>query len=257
MEDCLSYSTFPVISIDTSIPLTTSSQSASREKTSLECAQGMVGLQMDIWLQKSERFKSALSSKRDTIQRCRISLSEESRSMFALGGPISTRSLSDSPTLRSKTDLYRRRVLERLTPIIGAALQTSTTSACPNPISFVECTAGWVVSCTRTLLWVCVEIKNETEGILENLRLCTVGLSSRGHTVSALYPRRTCNVACVMEIRDCRAKSMMNILSSQVQLHYNRLSSLGSTVRIPCTVAIPKVAHVPAVKSAWSAGLGE
>lgn len=257
MVDCLSYNTFPVMSIDTSIPLTTPSQSASREKTSLECAQGMVGLQMDIWLQKSKRFKLSLSSKRDTIQRCHFSLSEESRSMFALGGPLSTRSLSDSPTLRTKRDPYRRRVLERLTPIIGATVQSSSTTACPNPITFVESTAGWVVSCTRTLLWVFVEIKNETEGILENLRLCTVGLSSRGHTVSTLHPRRTCNVACVMEIRDYRAKSMMKSLPTQLRLHYNQPSALGSSARIPCTVAIPRVALVLAVKSAWNAGLGE
>ncbi|KFH64439.1 hypothetical protein MVEG_09175 [Podila verticillata NRRL 6337] len=257
MVDCLSYSTFPVMSIDTSIPLTTSSQSASREKTSLECAQGMVGLQMDIWLQKSERFKSALSSKRDTIQRCRISLSEDSRSMFALGRPLSTKSLNDSPTFRTKRDLYRRRVLERLTPIIGATVQSSSTAACPNPISSMESTAGWVVSCTRTLLWVSVEIKNETEGILENLRLCTVGLSSRGHTVSTLHPRSTCNVACVMEIRDYRAKSMMNSLPGQLRLHYNQPSTLGFSARMPCTVAIPRVALVPAVTPAWNVGLAD
>lgn len=256
MTDCISYNTFPA-SLDASIPLTTSSQSAPREKNSLELAQDMVGLQMEILLHKSEHFKSTLSNKHDAIQRCHTSLSDELQLTFALGGPMSTMSLSDSPVLRKKRNLYRKRILERMTPILGDAVQSNSTTACPTSISFVESAAGWIVSGTQTFLWICIETRNETEGTLENLQLCTVGLSSRGHTISTLDPRGSCNIFCVIETPDNRAKSMAEILPSRLRLHYDQPLVHDPSARYPCTISIPGVTHVQAVKSAWRAALGE
>lgn len=217
----------------------------------------MVDLQVEFLLQKLDRFKSALSSKRDTIQRCHTSLSDELQSTFALGGPMSTMSLNDSPGLRSKRNLCRKRILKRMTPILRDSVQSNSTTACPTAISFVESATGCVVSDSRTFLWVCIEARNETEGTLENLQSCAVGLSSRGHTISSLGPRESCHVFCVMETPDNRVELIAKILPSRLQLHYDRRLAYGSSARYPCTVSIPRVAHVQALKSAWRAALGE
>ncbi|KAF9156007.1 hypothetical protein BG015_007685 [Linnemannia schmuckeri] len=265
---------YPAIgSLRSKAAMDTTDESKARAKSNLDSALGTVGEQLALKQKRIERLQASLVSKREIIQSCQDMMSDSLR--FSLFSGLGLKIQEDSVLSQRRRDQRRKRLLDRLVPIVGSTVATSFQSefddrgperSKTDSLEILNCTAGWVASASRDLIWLRVKIKNTSDQALFHLRLSVAQQNSRGRSVPRLERQRTDVLLGMIEadrrsldyydLLD-RSKALARILMDAVMLHYSlqegqdNYESLTSS-----TLLVPKFTRQDTPPDAWRHSLG-
>ncbi|KAG0071760.1 hypothetical protein BGZ89_009525 [Linnemannia elongata] len=185
----------------------TTHESKAREKSNLNSALGTLEEQLALKQKKIERLQASLVGKREIIQGCQEVISDSLR--FSLFSGLGPRMQEGSVLSQQRKDQRRKRLLERLVPIVGSTVATSFQSEFDDrgaekvkieSLDILECTAGWVTTSSRDLMWLGVKVKNTSDQPLFHLRLSVAQQNSRGCSIPRLESQGTDVLLGVVEV---------------------------------------------------------
>ncbi|KAG0376167.1 hypothetical protein BGX24_008183 [Mortierella sp. AD032] len=133
------------------------------------------------------------------------------------------------------------------------------------PLETLECTAGWMMTVSRDVIWFGVKVRNTSDQALFHLRLLAVQQNSHGRSIPRLEGQGTdvllgaievdARILGVDELLD-RSKALARILTNAVLLHYSpqeghdNYESLSSS-----TLLVPAFTRQDAPPIAWRSSL--
>ncbi|KAF9435869.1 hypothetical protein BGZ76_005340 [Entomortierella beljakovae] len=233
--------------------------------------------QQELRLNKIQRLEESLASKREVIQSCQEMADGPLRDVFRMDGV--NHSFEDSmpiellQLLRMKRSERRKRVLDRLTPIIGRTIdsgflpnlnQDSSSSAVSSPtqpIRTLECVSGWLKTATRKILWIGAHIENQSDQVLSNLYLTISQYNCSGQKLPQVVPQSTGLVVILVQIDSSdqnestnRSRVEMELNSSTVRLHVEQ--TLDQNV-IQYSVLMTNIRLVDNCPNIWRSALVE
>ncbi|KAF9133434.1 hypothetical protein BGW39_009745 [Mortierella sp. 14UC] len=249
-------------------------ESKARVKINLDSALGTLEEQLALKQKRTERLQASLVSKKEIVQSCQDIMSGSLRS--ALFSGLGPRVQEDSALLKRKRDQRRKRLLERLVPIVGRTVATSFQAEFNDrgpekdkdePLDILECTAGWMTSASRDAIWLGVKVKNISDQALFHLRLSVAQQNSRGRSIPRLESQAidvvlgTIEVDTKMlgddEILD-RSKALARILNHSVLLHHSSQEGQDNSGSLSSsTVLVPAFTRQDTPPAAWRRFLDE
>ncbi|KAF9112559.1 hypothetical protein BGX27_003194 [Mortierella sp. AM989] len=192
---------------NTSSNMASGQEDVTRAVANMDSTLEALERQLELKRQKIQRLEESLTSKSEIIQGCQDMVDGPLRSVFNTGGVCQTyedSTPSDVLAIFQKKRLERRkRVLERLIPIVGRTVVTDFTSAVDNdntvvegdlltqPVHILECVSGWIESTSEGIVWFGVHIENQSEQPLFNVHLSVAQHDSCGLNLSRLETRST------------------------------------------------------------------
>ncbi|KAK3848189.1 MAG: hypothetical protein J3R72DRAFT_92554 [Linnemannia gamsii] len=249
-------------------------ESKARAKSNLESALGTLEEQLALKQKRIERLQASLVSKKEIVQGCQEMMAGSLR--FALFSGLGPRAQEDSVLSRRKRDQRRKRLLDRLVPIVGSTVATSfqlefddreTVKDKNEPLETLECTAGWMTTVSRDVIWFGVKVRNTSDQALFHLRLLAGQQNSHGRSIPRLEGQGTdvllgaievdARTLGVDELLD-RPKALARILTNTVLLHYSpqkgqdNYESLSSS-----TLLVPAFTRQDAPPIAWRSSLDD
>ncbi|KAG0209283.1 hypothetical protein BGX33_005709 [Mortierella sp. NVP41] len=254
--------------------LDTTDESRARAKSNLDSALGTLEEQLALKQKRIERLQASLVSKREIVQGCQDMMTGSLRHTLFSG--LGLRIQDDSMLLQQrKRDQRRNRLLDRLVPIVGNTVATSFQAEFDESeserdktesLEILECTAGWITSLSRALIWFGVKVKSTSEQSLFHLRLSVAQQSSRGRCIHRLESQETEVLLGTVEVDKGaldddelldRSKALSRILRHAVLLHYSpyegqdNYESLNSS-----TLLMPAFTRQDIPPVAWKTFLG-
>ncbi|KAG0012602.1 hypothetical protein BGZ80_011632, partial [Entomortierella chlamydospora] len=211
----------------------------------MESTVGALEKQLELRRKKIQRLEESLASKNHIVQGCQDIVDGPLRFVFDTGGLgwISEESMpSDVLSIFQKKRFERRkRILERLVPIVGETVITNLSSNTESkmetedtpadPLHVLECASGWIASTSGGIVWFGAHIENQSKQSLFNIRLSVAQHDSRGLKLSRLEPGSTSLLAGfirmdISELDDDEYldKSLVTkrLMSGAVRLHLDR-----------------------------------
>ncbi|KAI1318011.1 hypothetical protein EDD11_007394 [Mortierella claussenii] len=227
-------------------------ESVSRAESNLDSTLDTLEQQLEIKRKRIEHLRASLISKSEIIQDCQDLMRGPLRSVFMVGdNPISpsddTSGAVGPRLLQRKREQFRKRILERLVPIIGSTVdsgftraneldETETKHSEVKPmVDILNCSSGWISHHDGCTIWLGAEFKNLSKATLFNLRLSVSQRESCGQILSSLNPAATSRLIAVVqvsfsELKDDeyfdRSLAVSRILSSAVLLHVDQKAAV-------------------------------
>lgn len=251
----------------------TTDERKARAKSNLNSAVGTLEEQLALKQKRIERLQASLVSKRDIIQGCQEMMLDSLR--FSLFSGLGPRMQEDSVLSQRRRDQRRKRLLERLVPIVGSTVATSFQSefddrgaekAKIESLDILECSAGWVTSLSRDLIWLGVKVKNTSDLALFHLRLSVAQHNSRGCSIPRLESQGTDVLLGLVEVDkrwldDCelldKSKTFVRILADAVLLHYSPQEGQDDSESLnSSTLLMPRFTRQDTPPDAWRRSLG-
>ncbi|GJJ77399.1 hypothetical protein EMPS_09758 [Entomortierella parvispora] len=222
-----------------------SARDPDRARAHLNLAQDAIKKQVLQQQEKIRRLQDALVTKKDIIDDCQSLFSGPLRSVFVTGGGPTTGVSSTSLHSENELELYkrvrdkrRRKIMDRLVPIVGDTVAQTFQNGINTPtdadndsgqLDIWDCTAGWVTSKSRTILWMGTKCRNKSKVTLRNISLSVALQETSGIVISSLAPQARCELTSffqvdLMSLSDVeytnRDQATRRILSNSVQVHY-------------------------------------
>jgi hypothetical protein len=265
---------YPAISFSRSrATIETTEESKARAKSNLDSARGTLEEQSTLKQKRIQRLQTSLTSKREIIQGCQDMMSESLRNSFFSG--LGPRIQDDSVLSQRRKDQRRKRLSDRLVSIVGSTVATSFQAefddrepmrAKAEALEILECTAGWVNSASRNLIWFGAKIKNTSDQALYHIRLSVAQRNSRGRTVPRLASQGTDAIMGTIEVDGMslddselldRSKALSKILTNAVMLHYSPLAGQDNYGSLDSSAfLIPTFIRQDRPTDAWSSFIG-
>ncbi|KAG9071806.1 hypothetical protein KI688_006022 [Linnemannia hyalina] len=251
----------------------TTEESKARAKSNLNLALGTLEEQLALKQMRIERLQASLVSKREIIQGCQEMMSDSLR--FSLFSGLGPRMQQDSMLSQRRRGQRQKRLLERLVPIVGSTVATSFQSEFDDrgaekvkieSLDILECTAGWVASASRDLIWLGVKVKNTSDQALFHLRLSVAQQNSRGRCIPRLESQGTDVLLGMVQVDKRwlddfelldRSKAFVRILTDAVQLHYSLQEGQDNSESLnSSTLLVPRFTRQDMPPDAWRRSLG-
>lgn len=248
-------------------------ESKAHAKSNLNSALGTLEEQVALKQKRIERLQASLVSKREIIQGCQEMMSDSLRFSFFSG--LGPRMQKDSVLSQRRRDQRQKRFLERLVPIVGSTVATSFQSEFDDrgaemvkieSLDILECTAGWVTSASRDLIWLGVKVKNTSDQALFHLRLSVAQQNSRGRSITRLESQGTGVLLGMVEVDKRwlddfelldRSKAFVRILTDALLLHYSPQEGQENSESLnSSTLLVPRFTRQDTPPDAWRRSLG-
>ncbi|OAQ34869.1 hypothetical protein K457DRAFT_28210 [Linnemannia elongata AG-77] len=252
----------------------TTHESKARAKSNLNSALGTLEEQLALKQKKIERLQASLVGKGEILQGCQEVISDSLR--FSLFSGLGPRMQEGSVLSQQRKNQRRKRLLERLVPIVGSTVATSFQSEFDDrgaekvkieSLDILECTAGWVTTSSRDLIWLGVKVKNTSDQPLFHLRLSVAQQNSRGCFIPRLESQGTDVLLGVVEVDRKwlddfelldRSKAFVRILTDAVLLHYSPQEGQDNSESLnSSTLLIPRFTRQDTPPDAWRQSLDE
>ena len=260
-----------------------------RAKANLNLAQDAIKKQVLQQQEKIRRLQDALVTKKDIIDDCQGLLTGPFRSVFVTGGGPATGVSSTSSHSESELELYKRvrdkrrkKILDRLVPIVGDTVARSFQDGANEPantdkdsgqLDIWDCTAGWIRSKSRSILWLGANCRNKSAVTLRNVSLSIALQETNGTVISSLAPQESRGLMCLLQVDlmslqdeeyTDRDQAVRRILSNCVLVHFipdqmgekvGGAEDQESPVSVP--ISISDISVEKQIPSRWLHGLGK
>ncbi|KAF9361089.1 hypothetical protein BGX26_005956 [Mortierella sp. AD094] len=225
--------------------MTSKKDDVARSIANMESTVGALERQLELRRKKIQRLEESLASKNHIVQGCQDIVDGPLRFVFDTGG-LGQMSEESMPSevlsiFQKKRFERRKRILERLIPIVGETVvtnfssntesKTATEDVPTHPLHVLECASGWMASDSGGIVWFGAHIENQSKQSLFNIRLSAAHHDSHGLKLSRLEPGSTGLLVGFirMDISDldddeCLDKSLVTkrLMSGSVRLHLDR-----------------------------------
>lgn len=261
--------------------VTLTEEDISRAKANLDNALGTLEQQLQLKRKALERLQASLSSKADIIQSCQDLLNGPLRSILYAGRHLGTPNpfSHEHALFQRRREQRRRKVLERLTPIIGNAVSTSFQSSIDDgkitmepaerieEMATLECASGWISTTLGVTIWFGVRVGNYSTQTMYNVRLSVARQRSRGIVLSRMDPQTDGVIIGLVQLDPLqlqdneyldRSLAVTRVLSRTVRLHFDKRQIPGDDVTVnKVTLSIPRFPVVEHCALSWQSSLGK
>ncbi|KAF9993600.1 hypothetical protein BGZ65_010846, partial [Modicella reniformis] len=256
------------------VPLT--EEELTRAKTNLDNALGTLEQQLELKRKRIERLRASLASKADIISGCQELLTGPLCSAFYTGGRLGSATHEDLGSFQRKRDQRRKKVLERLVPIIGNTLSETFEPSVEDDesnkqqieestqLATLECASGYIPSKLGITIWFGVRVWNHSTQTVYNIRLSVGQQSSHGTVLPRMDPQTGGVMLGVVQLEPLmlkddeyldRSRATARVLTNTVRLHFDKQQGPEDVNMNHVTITIPKFPVVEGCSHPWRAWL--